>query len=191
MRQGELRGGRCGRRCDEPDDDTTYTAGSGLMLSGTTFSVRTNGISSGHIAPNAVRTDELSIPHYWANGSVVMDTAQSYYDVSTVNLSLSSTARCTFWLTGTINGLDGNEPSAAGYFFVNGPGMPSSGDSNRAIVGRPYGTNTSYGTTGTIVLTTIVTAGLRTYRCRLWPMASWATYLRNDQLNCELTILCT
>ena len=44
----------------EPDTDTTYTAGSGLLLIGPTFSVGTESIGAGHIAADAVGQSEIA-----------------------------------------------------------------------------------------------------------------------------------
>jgi len=43
----------------EVDTDTTYAAGSGLTLGGTTFSIRSNGVENIHLAPNSVGTSEV------------------------------------------------------------------------------------------------------------------------------------
>ena len=42
------------------DSNTTYAAGSGLGLSGTTFYLRINGVTASHIAADAVGTSELA-----------------------------------------------------------------------------------------------------------------------------------
>ncbi len=44
----------------EPDDNTTYSSGSGLQLLGTTFSVPTGGITSSHIADATVSAADLA-----------------------------------------------------------------------------------------------------------------------------------
>ena len=41
------------------DLDKTYSAGSGLTLSGTTFSIPLNGINASHLAPNSVGSSEV------------------------------------------------------------------------------------------------------------------------------------
>ncbi|MBO6513029.1 MAG: tail fiber domain-containing protein [Phycisphaerales bacterium] len=56
---------------DNIDNNTTYTAGQGLQLVGTIFSIPTNSITSGLLAPNSVDTSEL------ANGSVGFDQLQT------------------------------------------------------------------------------------------------------------------
>ena len=46
--------------CDaDVDTNTTYSAGSGLVLNGSQFSIPTDGINAAHIAPNAVGTSEV------------------------------------------------------------------------------------------------------------------------------------
>jgi hypothetical protein len=42
------------------DQDTAYSAGAGLALTGTTFSVATNGILTGMLAPGAVTADKIA-----------------------------------------------------------------------------------------------------------------------------------
>ena len=43
------------------DTNTTYSAGSGLALNGTTFSIPTNGINASHLAANSVGASEIAI----------------------------------------------------------------------------------------------------------------------------------
>ena len=176
----------------EHDDDTTYRAGSGLQLSGTTFSVQTNGILSSHIAPNAVGPSELGVPHGSTSGTATIRVRSTYYDVAITSLTLHEPATCTFWVTGTVNGLDGNEPNALGYFTLAGTGMPAASAINRALVGRPVGSTSPLGTTGSLAFTASLTAGVYTYRCRFVPLsASTWSYLQNDQVSCSVSYLCT
>lgn len=44
----------------QPDDNTTYTAGAGLALVGTTFSIASGGVLSGMLAPNAVASSSIA-----------------------------------------------------------------------------------------------------------------------------------
>jgi len=45
---------------DGIDNDTTYTAGAGLQLSGTTFSIATNGVTNGMLASDAASLSKVS-----------------------------------------------------------------------------------------------------------------------------------
>ncbi|MEX0875839.1 MAG: hypothetical protein WD114_00120, partial [Phycisphaerales bacterium] len=68
------------------DDDTTYTAGDGLLLSGTMFSIPADGIDDALLAPNSVGPVELELNHLSlarvsgnaisrdADGNVFLDT---------------------------------------------------------------------------------------------------------------------
>ncbi|MDH3969120.1 MAG: hypothetical protein OEU56_19055 [Rhodospirillales bacterium] len=76
----------------EPDTDTTYTAGSGLLLIGPTFSVGTESIGAGHIAADAVGQSEI------ATGGVasleVVDNSLTAADLAASSVGTSELRRC-------------------------------------------------------------------------------------------------
>jgi hypothetical protein len=81
------------------DDNTTYTAGDGLQLNGTTFSVANDAITSSMIAPQAISAAEV------AQNAI---TSASIVDGS---IALADVAPNTFW------NASGNSGTAAGQFI--------------------------------------------------------------------------
>ncbi|MBL9134507.1 MAG: DUF2793 domain-containing protein [Verrucomicrobiales bacterium] len=112
------------------DSNTTYTAGSGLLLSGSAFSLATAGVTSNHLAVSAVTTTNL------AHGAVTAAKLASNTVVTSVNglkdavtlaagsgISLSSSGS-TITITGSGGGseaawsLTGNKGTKAGSEFL-------------------------------------------------------------------------
>jgi hypothetical protein len=69
-----------------PDNDTTYSAGAGLSLSGTTFSIASGGVTTGMLADNAVTNSKI------ADGAVT--------DPKIVSVSWSKITGAPSFLTG-------------------------------------------------------------------------------------------
>jgi hypothetical protein len=91
-----------------PDNDTTYAAGAGLSLSGTTFSIASGGVTTGMLADNAVTNSKI------ADGAVT--------DPKIVSVSWSKITGAPNFLTGVVaqNPLTGAGTSGNPLRLING-----------------------------------------------------------------------
>ena len=91
-----------------PDNDTTYSAGAGLSLSGTTFSIASGGVTTGMLADNAVTNSKI------ADGAVT--------DPKIVSVSWSKITGAPNFLTGVVaqNPLTGAGTSGNPLRLING-----------------------------------------------------------------------
>jgi hypothetical protein len=91
-----------------PDNDTTYAAGAGLSLSGTTFSIASGGVTTGMLADNAVTNSKI------ADGAVT--------DPKIVSVSWSKITGAPSFLTGITaqNPLTGAGTSGNPLRLING-----------------------------------------------------------------------
>ena len=76
--------------------ETTYTAGSGLTLSGTVFSVTTEGITGAHILDNTVTADELALAGDGNSGQVLSSDGDGTF--SWTNVSNTNTTYISSWV---------------------------------------------------------------------------------------------
>ena len=83
--------------------ETTYTAGSGLTLSGTAFSVTNEGITNAHILDNTIGADELNVSGDGGNGYALTSDADGSF--SWTQFSGSDTTYTTSWVDDSANAI--------------------------------------------------------------------------------------
>lgn len=123
------------------DDDTNYTAGAGLQLSGTLFLVPNDAITNAMLAPNAVGPTELQLNHLSlarvSGNAVSRDAAGNIFIDPFASLNIGANTPASTRLQ-VVDGLD-SSLSGGGYLTLgNTTGLNLSFDNNE-IMARDNG----------------------------------------------------
>ncbi len=121
-----------------PPPPTTYSAGAGLLLTGTTFSIKNMGVVSSMIAKGAVTSAKIAVPLVLSGATSSGDAVVTGNNTTNgIGVSGSSVGGYAIYGTSTVAGIVGNGDEYGVYCQSNSAG--SSGIASYGIANGVYG----------------------------------------------------